>query len=388
VRQLVVLLGTCWLSALALAAVPHAVRGDDPLVRIKFENEGKQGRTVEGKIVVTAQDGGILLLGRDGRLWNLTAKQIQGREDTGRAFSPLSPDEIAAQLTEELLPRFTIVKTRHFVIASSTESEYARWCGEMFESLLKSFYDHWRSKKVELHEPEFPLVAVIFPNKTLFAEFAKKDGGEQAISSHGYYSVRTNRMVLYDLTAELPERPTRNPADIRTRLEASAYNVATVVHEATHQIAFNCGMHTRFADNPLWLTEGLAMFCETPDLKSRSGWRTIGALNKKRLSEFQNFVHQRRKPDSLTTLVSDGQRFAADPRQTGETYSEAWALTYFLIKTRPEQYTAFLKQTAKKQPLMWDTPESRLKEFQAAFGDDVGRLDRELLRFTQKLSPR
>ena len=48
----------------------------------------------------------------------------------------------------------------------------------------------------------------------------------------------------------------------------------TVIHEATHQIAFNCGLHTRYADNPLWLTEGMALYFETPDLRSRSGWRT------------------------------------------------------------------------------------------------------------------
>jgi hypothetical protein len=239
-----------------------------------------------------------------------------------------------------------------------------------------------------LHEPEFPLVAVVFPNQTLFAEYAEKEGGNAAKSSQGYYWVPTNRVVLYDLTANLPvPENSKRRADIRARLEASAYNVATVVHEATHQIAFNCGVHTRLADNPPWLTEGLAMYCETPDFKSRTGWKTIGALNKKRLGEFQNFVRQRRKPDSLKTLVSDGKRFG-NPQQAGETYAEAWALTYFLNKTQPRQYAAYLKQLSEKQPLMWGKPDERLKEFQKAFGDDLEKLDRDFLGFTRKLSPR
>jgi len=36
--------------------------------------------------------------------------------------------------------------------------------------------------------------------------------------------------------------------------------VSTIVHEATHQIAFNCGLHTRLSDCPVWFSEGIAMY--------------------------------------------------------------------------------------------------------------------------------
>ena len=45
--------------------------------------------------------------------------------------------------------------------------------------------------------------------------------------------------------------------------------MATIVHEATHQIAFNCGMQQRYADIPLWLCEGMAVYFEAPDLASK-----------------------------------------------------------------------------------------------------------------------
>ena len=53
--------------------------------------------------------------------------------------------------------------------------------------------------------------------------------------------------------------------------------VSTIVHEATHQIAFNCGLHTRLSDCPRWFSEGIAMYFETPDLRSAKGWNRASA---------------------------------------------------------------------------------------------------------------
>ncbi len=379
------------LFTLVVAAAPESVIAAEPVIKATFSHPAfKEDLTVEGKIIVTAQDGGILLLGRDGQLWNITPKQLTQREDTDREFSPFSMDEIAVQVQKELGFQLIFARTKHFLIASGgADLDYAEWCGQTFESLYKGFFDFCRTQKIDLHEPEFPLVALVFPNKTLFAEHAFKQGGEQARDSHGYYWVLSNRIVLYDLTAD-GSSPTASgkKIDIHDRMQTSAYNVATIVHEATHQIAFNCGLHTRLADNPLWLTEGLAMYCETPDLKSRTGWRTIGALNKQRLRTFQNFVRQRRKPDSLATLISDGKRFASDPQQTGETYAEAWALTYFLIKKHPKEYAEFLQRISKKEPLIFGAPDATLKEFQKVFGEDLQQLDREFLQFARRLPAR
>jgi hypothetical protein len=66
--------------------------------------------------------------------------------------------------------------------------------------------------------------------------------------------------------------------------------VATIVHEATHQIAFNCGLQQRYADIPLWLCEGMAVYFEAPDLTSTRGWRGIGRVNYPRLETFRKNV--------------------------------------------------------------------------------------------------
>ena len=160
--------------------------------------------------------------------------------------------------------------------------------------------------------------------------------------------------------------------------------MATVVHEATHQIAFNLGMHRRYADNPVWLTEGMAMYFEAPDLSSRRGWSGIGKVNAPRLFRFREFLKTKREPDSLETLVRDNSRFA-DADSAIDAYAEAWALTYFLIRTRIRDYSKYLQLISQKQPLRWSKPEERLAEFQSVFGNDFARLNREFLSFTSRL---
>jgi len=159
--------------------------------------------------------------------------------------------------------------------------------------------------------------------------------------------------------------------------------VATLIHEATHQIAFNCGLHARYADIPLWVSEGLAVYFESPDLGSAKGWRTIGAVHRSRLAQFRDYL-ARRPTDSLLSLVANDDRIR-DPRQAVDAYAEAWALNYYLIRQKPKQYIKYLQTLAEKGPLVWDQPETRLQEFRRAFGVGMTELDADFLRYMQKV---
>ena len=125
--------------------------------------------------------------------------------------------------------------------------------------------------------------------------------------------------------------------------------VATIVHEATHQIAFNCGLQTRFADIPLWLCEGMAVYFEAPDLASTRGWRGIGRVNYPRLDTFHRNLPNW-NDDSLEALLADDDRFR-DPQTAVDAYADAWALNYYLIKYQPKAYADYLKTLAEKPPL-------------------------------------
>lgn len=365
-----------------LTAVP--ARGDGRLQVVSLKPSNGEAAELRGRILIEAQDGGVLLEDRAGALWTVTAEQLAERRTTEEDFRPCTPVEMGRQLQAEFGEGFHITATRHYVICSNASRPYAQWCGALFERLFGAFHGHWQRDKLPLQEPVFPLSAVVFADQKQFAAYAAADAGTATADAKGYYSLRTNRMVLYDLTSEFGGRPPASAAEINERLAAGAFNVATVVHEATHQIAFNTGLHTRYADNPLWLTEGLAMYFETPDLASRTGWRTAGQINRPRARQFQNLLSKKREAEALAGLIASDDRFR-DSSRAGDAYAEAWALTYFLLKTRRVEYVAYLNRLAAKPPLVWDTPEERLADFRAAFGEDLEALDREFVRYAARL---
>lgn len=347
-----------------------------PLVRVEFTDAGQTNRVVEGRILVEAQDGGILVLGRDGVLSNITPKQLKSRTRPGGPFRPLSADELGQRLLAEFGQGFAIHKSKHYVVCSDAGAGYSKWCAALFERLMYAFRRRWKTGPLKLHAPEFPLTAIVFKNRSDFAKYATADGGPALAAVPGYYSIRTNRIVLFDLTAGMGG----SFEEINNRVLKAAFKVATVIHEATHQIAFNSGMHTRYADNPLWLTEGMAMYFETPDLRSRQGWRSAGRLNPFRIRQFREYVARRRKPDALVSLISTDKRLV-ESETLADAYAEAWALSYYLIRTKPTAYKKYLHQIALKPRLNWDKPETRIAEFKKAFGDDLQKLDRRFLKY-------
>lgn len=356
----------------------NAVRCAEPLVKVTFTNEAGQIETQLGRVVVEAADGGVLLEDRAKQLWTITGKQRKALTNTEMPFQPFSSKELGEHLVAEMGHGFEIFRTEHYVICTNAGEPYAKWCGNLLDRLLTGFLIHWRGKPLSLEKPSDPLPVIVFASAKEFAQFAAKDAGAATAQSKGYYSVRTNRIVLYDLTAD--SEPAKTPADVTRKVAASPFNVATVVHEATHQIAFNSGMHTRYADNPVWVTEGMAMYFETPDLRNRTGWRTIGQLNRSRLREFKNTLAKRDSPGSLVSLIGNDARLTT-AETARDAYAEAWALTYFLIKKHRKQYEDYLHALAQKKPLRWNDPQERLAEFRAVFGEDLGKLDQEFLRY-------
>ncbi|TWU11774.1 hypothetical protein CA54_05840 [Symmachiella macrocystis] len=371
----------CQAACIVLAvAVPPSFA--ETVEQVVYRDEQQQQHVVTGRILVEAADGGVMLQSADGAIAAITAEQIVERENRDEQFRPHTAEELSAQLKQEFGDRFEITRTKHYVICSDAGAAYADWCGGLLERLYAGFENYWSRRDFEFTEPQFPLTAIVFANQRDFADFATADAGPETATAKGYYSLKTNRVVLYDLSKMKQNRAARNVAEINRRMARTPFNTATVVHEATHQIAFNCGLHTRYADNPLWFTEGMAMFFETPDLRSRSGWKTIGKLNSVRMNRFKQFG-RRRTADSLRTLIESDARLL-DAQTAEDAYAESWALSYFLLKTRGDAYADYLKALAAKKPLRFGTPQERIAEFQTAFGEDLNKLEQEWLRFMQR----
>ena len=370
-----------WLLAILLGG--SSVCWGDEFV---FKQAGKE-RKITGKMLVEAQDGAMMAVGQDGFIWSIQPDELVSHKPTGEAFAPFDQTKLIEELTRELPAGFRFHTTKHYVIGYNTSEAYAEWCGALFERLFMAFTNYWRQKQFPLTEPQYPMVALVFADRDSFALYARPELGDAVENIIGYYSFRSNRMTTHDLTGI---EALRAPGDrgkasdinrILSRPQAER-TVATIIHEATHQIAYNCGLQTRYADNPLWVSEGMALYFETPDLQSKSGWRSIGSVNQFQLARFVDYAQRRRAAGSLQSLLTDDKRLR-DPRQSTDAYAEAWALNYFLMQTRTKQYHEYLKRLSEKPVCIWDKPEQRLEDFKQSFGDLDG-LDRDFLRYSSR----
>lgn len=374
-------------AAVCVACVPWA-GGDEHLV---LNKEGAEVH-ISGRIVVEAEDGGLLLQDRAGRLWTALPDQITNRNADSQPFVPVDGDKLAAVVLEDLPEGFQVHTTAHYVICHNTSKAYAQWCGALFERLYRAFNNFWERRGITMEKPQQRMVAVVFADQRSYKRYAANDLGDAVESIVGYYNLMSNRVVMYDLTGAQavrgPKGGSRSGKEINRVLSQPAAGslIATIIHEATHQIAFNCGLQTRLADIPIWLSEGVAMYFETPDLRSSRGWKGIGAVNQSRLTQFR--AYSRNRPaDSLRTLLENDLRVqgrSKDSRHQGrqallDAYAEAWSLTYFLIKSHPDAFIAYMKLLSEKEPLMEDSTEQRIEQFERFFGD-LEALDKQFLR--------
>jgi len=360
------------------------------LERVAFQRDGKRIE-ITGRLVVTGADGGLMIQASDGVAWTVQPNELIKHTSDDAPFVPMPRDQLKMRLLAELPAGFEVHETANYMVFHNTSKVYAEWCGGLLERLYRAFNNYWTLRGFTLREPEFPLVAVVFASRRSYIDYCTTEIGETAKQIIGYYNLKTNRVTTYDLTVNnaigggAVRRGTK--ADLARMLArpGAEGTIATIVHEATHQIAFNCGLHARLSDCPHWFSEGIAMYFETPDLRSRKGWTSIGKINSARLRQFQNYL-RRRPPGSLQTLLTDDRRLR-DPKQGPDAYAEAWALTYFLIRTQPKEYTAYLKTLSEKVPFVWDVPDARLADFRAAFGGDLKTLDAEFIRYMRRLRP-
>lgn len=350
--------------------------------RVTFTNKTETLRR-EGRVLLEDSDGGVLLEEPSGRQWVIEASNVVQREATEQTFKPLSSEHLGAKLLAELPEGFNIHSTPHYVVCYNTSRAYAMWTSSLLERLHRAFTNYWSSKGVELDEPEFPLVVMVYATQQQYRAAASEELGEAASGIIGYYSLTSNRVNMYDITgaealhAGSNRRGSLKQVNRMLTTPAAAPLVATIVHEATHQIAFNCGLQTRLADLPLWLVEGMAVYFEAPDLSSSRGWRGIGKVNHARLQTFQANLNSPRR-STVLALIAEDKAFRS-ARTAVNAYADAWALNYYLIKYHPNEYVAYVEMLSSKPPLADSNPEQRIADFVTHFGE-VAPLEKQFLK--------
>lgn len=378
-------------ALLLLAGWAAASAGEDggtATGREAFELRDAAGaRSVEAVVVAAAGDGGMLLELDDGRYLVANPGEVVARRSVPGPSSEETPRELGERVVAELPPGFEILTTRHYVVCYDTSRDYARWCGALFERLHDVFLNFWSRAGIAVASPTRPLVVVIFSDKAAYEAHAARDLGAAADRVVGYYNLMSNRVTTFDLTeTDGPAGSAAGSATAANQIMASpaaAGLVATLVHEAAHQMAFNCGLHRRLAPVPLWVSEGVAIYFETPDLAASGGWRGIGPPNRPRLD---HFLAHHEQGDIAAIIASDDRFRAADSAL--DAYAGAWALTRYLVEAKKEKFVDYLRQQASKAPLEEDDPAGRLREFAAAFGAPAEAIEQEVVKAAARLQAR
>ena len=385
-----------FLSLVLVTVVAGTLRaGSLPLIEVEMDSEKLQGR------VAAHGDNYFWLMGQDGRLHGVMNDKVKKYRQVAPQFSVWSASVLRDQLRREFGKSYDVVGTRHYTVCAIGEKK-ARTYAETLEELYRSFYMYFSVRGFKMNEPEFPLVAVVFPDYGTFARYAQADTVPVSQNLRGYYLNTSNRIALYEdanglqsqteLPLDLPERlgldgSIASPfgphaiADFPARpwesIEATLKD--TMIHEGTHQVAFNTGLHSRIGSTPKWVVEGMATVFEAPGIRNSSANSGVKMrINRDRYIWFGNYSKSRRKPRSLESFLASDDSFKSDVL---DAYSEAWALSFFLIETRPRPYADYLRTIAARDPLLIYSAQDRVADFKQTVSKELPLLEAEFLRF-------
>lgn len=305
-----------------------------------------------------------LLMRNDGAIQSLLNSDISDKTILTERFQSIDRGELANQLHREFGKRYSIRHEGVYLVVAQPEHMLA-W-SQRFRSIHHSFQLYCTTRNLPIRPIEFPLTAIVFGTRNEFTRYAHNEGAKLPPTCVGYYSQNSNRIVLY-------ESPT---AIAQETLE-------TICHEATHQLAFNTGLHQRLASTPLWVAEGFATMFESPlmsGLQSRQGrshWPESRKTEWRSLVKRPDVVHQ-----VIDSMIRSDTSFENDSQRA---YCLSWAMTAYLSQRRPKQFSQYLSHIASMPPFEKYEPADRQSDFQRIFATDSRMLCKNIFAFLESL---
>lgn len=335
-----------WLLVLGFCPLP--VRGQDfRELEVRTQNGAIRGLPISWGSDL------VLMLRSDGWLSEFPTREVVEHRLTDRTFRPAQAEEMSRLLQAELGPEYRTAVAGPFLIVAPGPS-LPVW-SERFLALYDGFRNYCATRQIDLRQPAFLMPAIVFRTRQEFDNYSQRYGHNITASTLGYYSLITNRIALYEFSS----------ADNNREFFPTA---STLIHEATHQAAYNTGIHDRLAEQPLWMIEGLAMLFEAPGVyDSGRHQQPEMRVNKTRLLGFRQFFPDAQSvSDALPILVTDDTYFERDPDRA---YCLAWALTYFLSERYDSKYSTYLRSVAGRGAGSVYSAGERFLEFEASFGN-------------------
>lgn len=308
-----------------------------------------------------------LILKLDGSIRHLKKGVIKKHRTLSETFAPISVPHLRGVLQQELGGDFEVSATSSYLIATPRGSGEA-W-GKRFLQLHAAFVRFFATRGWALRQAEFPLVAIVYPNQQAFLQQSRQQGVAVDARTLGYYSEMNNRMMLFQQHA----------------VESVWHDTdRTVLHESTHQLAFNLGVHQRLADTPLWAIEGLASLFEAPGFAFASDKAEVGMrVNRARLQTWQEMsLDMKGTLAFLEQMIVDDRVFQRDPDHA---YALSWAIALFLAERDSNRYTNYLAKLARLKPNREYSAGERSRDFREVIGADAGMLLTQIDRFLSQV---
>jgi hypothetical protein len=339
------------LAVACFAACNLAHAQDVPRFTVRAEVGGK---LIEGT-PLTWSDANIQLLCRDGALRTFKPEQAKNAAKIADTFRSYSAGEMRTALQREFGGKFDVSGTGHYlVVHPAGQRDY--WA-DRFEQLYRSFTVYFSVRGLRPADPEFPLVAIVVPRQDDMIAYAAAEGVNINRNVLGYYSSHSNRVILFDQGGG------------KAKSKDWAENSDTIIHEATHQSAFNTGIHRRWPAPPAWVAEGMGTLFEAPGVwDSQNHANQADRINRGRLSNYRQ-IADKIDGGALAELIASDRIFRENPAAA---YAMAWALTFYLTETQPGKYGDYLKRTTAHKGVDGPTEKQRIADFTAVFGADFG----------------
>lgn len=328
---------------------------------------------------------------------------------------PSPPDqEAGARLLAIGGEGFQIRKTDHYTLAYDTPYEALRPLIGRLEGTYDAIWRFCEASDLEVRPPGSRLEVLLFARYEDFSQYLAGIGLRSG-SLAGVYDPLTNVSAFCHVESspglaqlngqieqiqkrlkrlkgrgsdasacERRENLRQHLSKLRLQRDALAkrFNRLVIQHEAAHQMLYNVGVHVRGADNPLWLTEGMACQFEIPQAGST---RPMGRINHLRLADFRDalgalpdvksvseeayakaFAERHLVP--IVDLITDDELFAGQERDVAFRYAQAWALVYYLHHRHREEFVTYLRRLGTRKPGEHVARQRKIEEFESAFG--------------------
>ncbi|HEX7378548.1 MAG TPA: DUF1570 domain-containing protein [Pirellulales bacterium] len=330
--------------------------GEDRLVLVKSPSD----ELVVAKTLVEVGDRLVVIL-PDGRLSSVVARDAT---PTDRKYEPAKADDMARSLIEKTLSGFKSRTTKHYLYIYNASETFVKATSTILETMYPALFAYCRRQKIAVHDPDVPLVVIMFHTQDEFDKFHKMPEGVVA-----YYNGVTNYVVMYEQSKLLDMAPEL----------AVKQSISTIAHEGVHQVLHNIGVQQRLSNWPMWISEGLPEYFAPTSVGRGVRWKGVGKPNDLRMKELEAFFKNGDPREELTAPTIEADRL------NSKGYASAWALTHFLAERRRTPFLALLKEVSQRAPLV-DFGESQNAElFRKHLGDEFAALDSQIAKHLQKL---